>query len=1195
MVNQTNVVNLLNLSKKLYNNNKISKNILNNSVALLQKFKQAKQDKNQSQMKRIDTISQNKYNKLKQLEKVSIKVKSVAEIEKIKQEQKEAREARELQKQKEEELEQRNKYIAGLVKKYENEYEPQLLELLPSGSKTFNVESDKLRIKALIRSCIKVLSGQKVVLKVNNTFYTLNDNNKYRLLELIEKDNIIEKAEKVSDGVLITEVLEVGYITVQVNKEKQRIIATGKDKGKTKTKSKRGGAYFPYFNNTDIDLKRYQIFTEKEADDNVEAYNDNCLIFALRNAGLEEEKLKVLKLKCNMREIPQCELKNICNELKIRIRIKQITKHKDDQKYGSEGPEYKLGLLEKHYFLNEDLNVSTYYVKHYDELKKISKQKMIDDRNILFDISKPTSDELDGRFDGNMKLFKKYVIKKLKEYIPIDLTNEINEYINGNFKSYEKIKSIIENYNNVKNFINKVKTSYVCNQDVMTSSYKIIKTMVENKDVCLKKIDNCEFILNTIYNDKVDYIDNLEYLESNCKLVEYKEKKDKIDYNNIVFFDFETYVDKKDNDKHKPYLVCGVYNNSDKVISKIGENCGLDFLNELTENTLLIAHNADYDFRFIIKHLFAINEISRNNSFMSCECKFYNAKVKKTINIKIKDSLKLINMKLSKFPECFFTKEEQKTIKKEVMPYDAYCEYNIKKQIIPKFQAYQYIKSDEDKKQFDENVKKWNIDFDESYDCIQYSKNYCIMDCQVLKKGYNVFRNWMLEVTQLDVNDIISLASLADKYLIKQGCYDGIFQLSGVPQQFIMKCVVGGRTMCCENKKMICEEIVNDFDAVSLYPSAMARLGFLKGEPKVLQTIKYEDVKKYDGYFVEIKINKVGINRKFPLLSYVDENGVRIFSNDMIGKTVYIDKIALEDAIEYQKIEFDIIKGYYFNDGFNYKIAETIKYLFNKRVEMKKAKNPIQMVYKELMNSAYGKTILKNTNTDYKYFSKKDEFENYLDYNYNYIHSYEYIDGTNENMTRVKVYKPVSDHFNRPQCGVWVLSMSKRIMNEVMCLAEDLNIQINYQDTDSMHIIDEQIKSLQEAYNKKYGKELIGSNMGQFHSDFDLKGADNIVSKKSIYLGKKSYIDVLEGVDKEGNKVNGYHTRMKGIPEKSIEHYAKMNNMEVYDVYYNLFNGSEIIFDLLCKVDEKPTECKFKKMGDKTIKSLSMFDRKVKF
>ena len=30
--------------------------------------------------------------------------------------------------------------------------------------------------------------------------------------------------------------------------------------------------------------------------------------------------------------------------------------------------------------------------------------------------------------------------------------------------------------------------------------------------------------------------------------------------------------------------------------------------------------------------------------------------------------------------------------------------------------------------------------------------------------------------------------------------------------------------------------------------------------------------------------------------------------------------------------------------------------------------------------------------------------------------------------------------------------MSKRVMNEVMCLAEDNELGIKYQDTDSMHI-----------------------------------------------------------------------------------------------------------------------------------------------
>jgi hypothetical protein len=36
--------------------------------------------------------------------------------------------------------------------------------------------------------------------------------------------------------------------------------------------------------------------------------------------------------------------------------------------------------------------------------------------------------------------------------------------------------------------------------------------------------------------------------------------------------------------------------------------------------------------------------------------------------------------------------------------------------------------------------------------------------------------------------------------------------------------------------------------------------------------------------------------------------------------------------------------------------------------------------------------------------------------------------------------------------GAFILSMSKRIMSEVMCLAEDNGIEIYYQDTDSMHI-----------------------------------------------------------------------------------------------------------------------------------------------
>ena len=57
-----------------------------------------------------------------------------------------------------------------------------------------------------------------------------------------------------------------------------------------------------------------------------------------------------------------------------------------------------------------------------------------------------------------------------------------------------------------------------------------------------------------------------------------------------------------------------------------------------------------------------------------------------------------------------------------------------------------------------------------------------------------------------------------------------------------------------------------------------------------------------------------------------------------------------------------------------------------------------------------------------------------------------------------------------------ILSISKRIMNEVICTAEDNNIEIYYQDTDSMHIGLDDIKRLSELYLEKYGRVLTGKN-----------------------------------------------------------------------------------------------------------------------
>ncbi len=88
-----------------------------------------------------------------------------------------------------------------------------------------------------------------------------------------------------------------------------------------------------------------------------------------------------------------------------------------------------------------------------------------------------------------------------------------------------------------------------------------------------------------------------------------------------------------------------------------------------------------------------------------------------------------------------------------------------------------------------------------------------------------------------------------------------------------------------------------------------------------------------------------------------------------------------------------------------------------------------------------------------------------------------------------------------------------------------------------MHIERSGVKKLEDLYRKTYNKELNGKNMEQFHGDFSMKGsAGPIVSVQSMFLGKKSYIDILKSVDKKGKTIYSHHIRLKGITEAGINH-----------------------------------------------------------
>ena len=138
------------------------------------------------------------------------------------------------------------------------------------------------------------------------------------------------------------------------------------------------------------------------------------------------------------------------------------------------------------------------------------------------------------------------------------------------------------------------------------------------------------------------------------------------------------------------------------------------------------------------------------------------------------------------------------------------------------------------------------------------------MDCKVLMEGYNVCREWVFDHTKLDVDHYVTIQSLASAYRLS-GCYDSVYQISGILQQYITRCVVEGRVMTANNKMYHVINELADFDACSLYPSAMYFMeGFLQGLPNILNNLSYDFLKTQDVYFIRIKNIRLNKHSYFP-------------------------------------------------------------------------------------------------------------------------------------------------------------------------------------------------------------------------------------------------------------------------------------------------------------------------------------------
>ena len=71
------------------------------------------------------------------------------------------------------------------------------------------------------------------------------------------------------------------------------------------------------------------------------------------------------------------------------------------------------------------------------------------------------------------------------------------------------------------------------------------------------------------------------------------------------------------------------------------------------DELLLIAHNSDYDCRFLLEYIQNVQPIVKGVRFLQIKATYYNPIKKTNIKLIIKDSYKLISMPLRAFGECF--------------------------------------------------------------------------------------------------------------------------------------------------------------------------------------------------------------------------------------------------------------------------------------------------------------------------------------------------------------------------------------------------------------------------------------------------------------------------------------------------------------------------------------------------------------
>lgn len=927
----------------------------------------------------------------------------------------------------------------------------------------------------------------------------------------------------------------------------------------------RDGGFFPYINTTDLDLSRYQIYNQDQA------YNvtnrEHCLIHTLDQQGVPKDITNRIKLSyvkgVNIRKKDLNQISKIIerNIETYTLGGKNTIVHKIV--FDASKPTIKIAIYQNHYFTYEPTIYSKYSILHYDDLKN----------------------------EDNFENIIKKRIKNGRVYLERSDTSKVNSLLlvdkffkQGQFQKLDLVK------------------------------FEESGSHVETREHI--------------------YLENIEKEQRPC---ETPLSKQPMEQPKIWYADCETFVNSDDH--HKLYLLGFVDDNSDIVEllntqddrfkpfgSASREQLTIwhwikTMTNHGKNNAICYFHNLKYDYHVLEKYLNIKSRCEKDGQFYNVKCSY------KGRTVELRDSYKLIPFALSKFGEEFELPTHLR--KREAIAYTYYTHENNDKRIPT--EEYRKLLKFSEVEIFDQNVKDESSyrPQDNTFNPTEYYKQYLRLDCLVLKKGLQKFASLISEITEnkMSVYDCLTISSLTDKYMKVEGAYDGVFESTGNLRNYIAQAVYGGRVACNDKyQNKVVKGPISDFDGVSLYPSAINRLCREKGLPTgPAQRFEPNDLTNWESKtyaILTVKINKVNKIQQIPFIAVKSDDTIQ-YVNEAPKEPMVIDSVTLRDWIDFHQIEYELQDGVFWNQGGNPRMGDIIQRLFGHRLRIKKTNKALANTIKLMLNSSYGKTIIKKTNTEKVMvkthrWSNKDgkwdklEHQNLHDYVYNNFNTIQDFRQLNEHTYEVQRLK-ADRSYNRGQIGAAILSYSKRIMNEVFDVANDNDLPIYYTDTDSLHCNFPDVEKIEKLYHEKYQKNLVGKQLEQFHTDFTIQDPDKTADKnaeiyatESIFLGKKSYMDKLISKDTEGNDIVGYHIRLKGITQEGLLHAAKthskskMNTVEEQmNGYWNLYNklakGEEIKFVLNPLNEENNAQKVLFEFKDGQVFTKKEFIRKVKF